>query len=182
MQALTAADKVARGREAVYDRFVFLAPPTASWKVIVDPTCDTAWTNGPDLGYSPKFVDGLTIADTTDLMLHESGHVILGHHVRMGNRDPELWNKACDLALTDRLGQYMQEGGYIRTHSLTPGVGSYAHLPRGKSAEWYYDALKAVQAQQQAQAQPQPGQQGHGAPQAGPGNPAQADKEPGRHA
>jgi len=182
MQPLTPAAKVQHSLVALYGRFKFFAPVAAAWKVTADPACPTASTNGPELRYSAAFVDGLSIADTTDLMLHETGHVILGHPARMGNRDPKLYNEAADLSLNDRLGQYMQPTGYIRTHGLFPGEGKYAHLPRGKSAEWYYDALSAQAEAQQQQQAPQP-QPGAGAPQAGQGGqgsqPAQAEgKQP----
>lgn len=153
MQPFTHQQKISRGRIAVYEMFKFFASVVASWTVTATTTIPTATTNGPALRYNPSFIDTLSIAESRDLVLHEAGHIIFGHHVRMGKRDPELWNISTDLSLNDRLGQYMDPNGAIRQHGLFPGEGQYAHLPRGKSAEWYYDALKA---EQQA-AQPEPG-------------------------
>ena len=47
--------------------------------------------------YNKNFVDGLEFEELMFVNLHEICHVALMHVSRRKNRDPELWNIACDL-------------------------------------------------------------------------------------
>jgi predicted metal-dependent peptidase len=60
---------------------------------------ETAATDGKWVKYNPDFLAKLSVPETTFLIAHEAGHVALGHHLRCGDRDPELWNVACDYAV-----------------------------------------------------------------------------------
>src|ERR1700741_2673569 len=55
--------------------------------------------NGRGIMYNPEFVKGLTAAELEAVVAHETLHCALGHHCRRGERDPELWNEAADLAI-----------------------------------------------------------------------------------
>jgi predicted metal-dependent peptidase len=59
----------------------------------------TMATNGRVIVYNPEFVKGLTAAELEAVVAHETLHCALGHHCRRGERDPELWNEAADLAI-----------------------------------------------------------------------------------
>ena len=59
----------------------------------------TMATNGRLIVYNPEFVEGLTAAELEAVVAHEALHCALGHHCRRGERDPELWNEAADLAI-----------------------------------------------------------------------------------
>ncbi len=59
----------------------------------------TMATNGRLIVYNPEFVEGLTAAELEAVLAHEALHCALGHHCRRGERDPELWNEAADLAI-----------------------------------------------------------------------------------
>jgi predicted metal-dependent peptidase len=94
-------------------------------------------------------------------------HVANLHHTRRGNRDPEQWNIACDLAINPGI---LADG-----FELPPGIlldSQYA----GKSAEQIFAARDAQSKkdQQPGQGPQQPGQ----GPQQ-PGQPGQAFKQPG---
>ena len=65
---------------------------------------------------------------------HLASHVAFGHHLRRGAREQERWNMACDYAINPLL----QLGDTTTLMDLPEDVG----LPSGKAAEWYYDALK----------------------------------------
>jgi len=71
-----------------------------------DPTCKTMWTNGKEVGYNPKYVDELTTKKTMGLIVHEIFHPMMKHHLRIGNKNHELWNKACDYAINPLIIQY----------------------------------------------------------------------------
>src|SRR5215471_1247557 len=59
----------------------------------------TMATNGRSIVYDPSFVDSLKPAELEAVLAHEVLHCALGHHCRRGQRDPELWNQAADLAI-----------------------------------------------------------------------------------
>jgi predicted metal-dependent peptidase len=63
----------------------------------------TMATNGRLIVYNPRFVETLTAAELEAVVAHEALHCALGHHCRRGERDPELWNEAADLAINPLL-------------------------------------------------------------------------------
>lgn len=64
-----------------------------------DDTIKTAHTDGKSITYNPDFFDSLTVKQRVTLIVHELGHIIFCHHLRMRGRDPELWNVATDHAI-----------------------------------------------------------------------------------
>ena len=59
----------------------------------------TMATDGSRIVYNPAFVDQLKPAELEGTLAHEVLHCALGHQCRRGQRDPELWNEAADLAI-----------------------------------------------------------------------------------
>ena len=59
----------------------------------------TMATDGSKIVYNPAFVDELKPAELEGTLAHEVLHCALGHQCRRGQRDPELWNEAADLAI-----------------------------------------------------------------------------------
>jgi predicted metal-dependent peptidase len=72
-------------------------------KMVEDPSCDTAWTDGVSLGYNPTWIDGLSLEETKGLWAHEVMHLAAAHHTRRQNRERVLWNHACDHAINGPL-------------------------------------------------------------------------------
>lgn len=97
-----------------------------------DPSCDTAWTDGRTLAYSPAFVEKLSNDELMALIAHEVMHCACGHPWRRDARDAKKWNIACDYAINgvlDAAGFKLPSGGLIDPN-LT-----------GKWSEWIYDRL-----------------------------------------
>ena len=69
----------------------------------LDETCDTAYTDGERIAFSPAFMDDLTDAELDFVMMHEILHVALRHCKRTGNRDPYLFNIACDIVVNSNI-------------------------------------------------------------------------------
>ncbi|MBZ5529787.1 MAG: VWA-like domain-containing protein [Acidobacteriia bacterium] len=59
----------------------------------------TMATDGRRIVYDPAFVDALKPAELEAVLAHEVLHCALGHHCRRGERDPQIWNQAADLAI-----------------------------------------------------------------------------------
>lgn len=56
----------------------------------------TAATDSVDLEWNPHFFSALPEATRETVLRHELEHVARLHGLRMGSRDPKIWNKACD--------------------------------------------------------------------------------------
>jgi len=71
--------------------------------VILDETCDTAWTDGNRIGFSPKLVLELTPYGIKFVLVHEICHVMMKHHLRKGIRNHDKWNRAADYVIHDNM-------------------------------------------------------------------------------
>ena len=58
-----------------------------------------------ELLYNEGFVDELSFEQFLFVVLHEIGHIALKHCVRLGERDPQIWNLACDLYVNKVLSE-----------------------------------------------------------------------------
>ena len=66
---------------------------------LVPGSLPTMATDGTRIVYNPAFVEQLKPAELEAALAHEVLHCALGHHCRRGERDPDLWNRAADLAI-----------------------------------------------------------------------------------
>lgn len=180
---LKATDKLTKARAGLVLDQPFYGALALKLKLVVDSECGTAWTDGVSLGYSPEFIDGLTLSECKGLVAHEVMHCALGHHVRRGQRDAKLWNEACD----DVINPHLVAQGFALPECGRPGVSEdisaealYSRRQRDqKQGQKPQPQNGAGQGQQQGQqpgqGQPQAGTPGAGQPQAGQGG-APADK------
>lgn len=160
-------DKMQKARAGLIFDSPFFASIALRLRMLEDKTCKTAYTDGTVLGYNPEFVESLPLNQVKGLVAHEVGHVMLAHHLRRQERDPQNWNIAADYALNDVLLQ----AGFELPDGCLKGMGL------DKSAEEIYGTLpQAPQGQggqgKQGQGQSQQGQgQGQGQPEQGQGDP-----------
>ena len=63
------------------------------------PQIDTMATDGKHVWWDELFVDSHTVAEIVGVVAHEVLHVVFMHMLRRGNRDPLIWNIACDYAI-----------------------------------------------------------------------------------
>lgn len=74
--------------------------------------CDTipsAATDGRDIFFNPVFLQALTSKQQDGLLLHEILHAALLHPLRLGEREPVLWNIAADLIVN---GMILHQSGF----------------------------------------------------------------------
>jgi predicted metal-dependent peptidase len=62
-------------------------------------TISTAATDGRDIFFNPEFLRSLPSRQQDGLILHEVLHAALLHPLRLGIRDPQLWNVAADIVV-----------------------------------------------------------------------------------
>jgi len=98
----------------------------------------TMATDGRSIFYNAEFTDALSEPELDGVKVHEAYHRILKHHLRMGKRDPELWNIACDYAINPIIinsGLTLPDGALIDSKFYN------------MDAEKIYDILQADQKQ-----------------------------------
>ena len=69
----------------------------------LDEGLDTAATDGNKIYFCPKFLDELSDKELDFVMMHEILHVVLQHCLRREERDPELFNIACDIVVNSNI-------------------------------------------------------------------------------
>ena len=134
------------------------------------PGIGSAGVDGKTLAYEPEFVRALTHGQRKGLMAHEVMHCALGHPMRLGARDFELFNVAADYAIN----LVLIDAGL----ELPPG-GLIDEQYRGMSAEEIYARLKRDQASKASdddQGNTPGNGGGQGEAQEGPSAPPSADK------
>ena len=104
MRIFTPREKVQNARLELVTNFVFYGSVFFRVNVFEDPTCDTAWTDGPNIGYNLDYTASLAHEEIIGLFVHEIKHIILKHHLRQA-LNPDFknnhgkFNRACDYAL-----------------------------------------------------------------------------------
>lgn len=107
-------------------------------QLVEDEACGTACTNGTVIRFAPSYIAKLTGDDLKTLLAEEVLHSLLGHPWRMGGRNPQKWNQACDIAIYHELA----ESHFCMTAwDATNAQSRPTSEQRGKSAEWIYDRL-----------------------------------------
>lgn len=117
-----------------------------------DKTCDTAWTDGRNIGYNPSFIESLTHEETVGLLKHEVMHCSQGHPWRKEGREHRRFNAACDLAINEYCGT-LPKGSLVATAEQL-----------GKSAEWIYARLPESKPGKNGKPDPNGNGQGTGKP------------------
>jgi predicted metal-dependent peptidase len=102
-------------------------------KMISSDWVPTMGTDGERILYNPEFVKKIGLIKAKGVLAHEDAHVVFLHPFRRGDRDPELWNIACDYAVNP----IILEAGF----ELPEGCLN-DHRFIGMDAEAIYDILK----------------------------------------
>jgi len=130
-----------------------------------------------ELLYNPDFMGQLKPEHQLGVLMHEFYHIILEHVTGRKPSDglQRIDNIAMDLAINGlpemagKLpceadpGPIMHDGQGMK--GVFPGEGPFAHLPAGKSYEWYLAALKDMQDQNEDESE-----DGEGEGESGEGN------------
>jgi predicted metal-dependent peptidase len=79
----------------------FLGSIMSSMSFHWDERIKTACTNGIELRWNPRFFMSRSRSFNKAVLVHELWHPALMHMIRLGDRDPEIWNIAADIAINN---------------------------------------------------------------------------------
>ena len=102
----------------------------------MDETIDTACTDGKRIFFSPVFLDELNDDELDFVMMHEILHIALEHCFRYNERDPELFNIACDIVVNSNIAHSL--GDNLKTISIHGQ--EFMHLAPDKKEGYLYTA------------------------------------------
>jgi predicted metal-dependent peptidase len=91
----------------------------------------TAGTDYRCIYLNPEWVGKLNVAKTEFLLAHEASHIILLHNLRVGPRNPKLWNRAADYCINHVLvedGMTFIECGWLDPRYTTTAELVYEML------------------------------------------------------
>jgi hypothetical protein len=107
----------------------------------IDPP--TMCTNGISIIFHPKFINDQTDEAIRFVLAHEVLHCMFQHNTRRQNRDPRLWNVACDYAINPLLihDDNFTAGKWKKPIMNGKEAGLYERKYSGMRAEDIYQKL-----------------------------------------
>jgi predicted metal-dependent peptidase len=102
----------------------------------------TAKTDGESIIIHPEYWTSLSSEDQKLLLVHEVAHCMFKHHLRRGDRDPMMWNIACDLVVN----LILEEAGF-----RIPNGQLIDYKYKDMSAEAVYELIKKMSDKMQQQ-------------------------------
>ena len=113
----------------------------------LDEDCDTAYTDGRAIRFSPKFLTELTDRELDFVMMHEVMHMALRHCSRGHHLEHKRYNIACDIVVNSNI---LLSANMDKNSITLSKYGVSMHLaPDGKegyhyTAEQVYDMLPSM--------------------------------------
>jgi predicted metal-dependent peptidase len=89
-------DKLTKAINGLVYNHPFFASVVLRRDIVLDDSCKTAWTNGPQIGMSPDFMEAEDHEGLMFTFAHEVLHITNKHHIRGEGKDPDMWNDSCD--------------------------------------------------------------------------------------
>lgn len=114
----------------------------------IDEGCETAYTDGERIAFSPTFLEELSDKELDFVMMHEILHVVLQHCLRGEDKDNERYNIAADIVINSTI---MHENDDKASSITLSKYGESMHIaPDGKegylyTAEEVYEMLQSKQ-------------------------------------
>lgn len=96
---MTASQIITKAKIRLILNHPFFATLALGMNYIEDVNEITASCDGENIRYNPEYVSKMQVDEVEGLLAHKVMHPALLHHTRMGERDFETWNKACDYAI-----------------------------------------------------------------------------------
>lgn len=93
---------ITMARAKAFALWPYLAMPLSRLALIAKPGMGTmAVSDKWQLFYDPAALERWGLEASAAVVAHEVWHLVRRHHLRRGDRDPAMWNVACDIAIND---------------------------------------------------------------------------------
>jgi predicted metal-dependent peptidase len=115
----------------------FFATLLIRTQIEVTDRVELAATDGDHIYFNPNFLERCTVDDVMAVTVHEVGHDSLLHSIRLGARNHDVWNQACDHAIN-----LMLEDQGFKCPAAVPGGWLADPKYKGWSADRIYDDLR----------------------------------------
>ena len=125
--------RITRARTELILEHPFFGTVATGLQPKADPECATAWTDGKTLGFNPVYVNALPEKTLQGLLAHLVLHAALKHPARRKDRDPSIWNMACD----HTINWVLIEAGFRLPEGYLDDP-DYRHLP----VETVYECIR----------------------------------------
>lgn len=112
--------------------------PGAELRQMSGGSTDIAATDGSTIWLGQEKFDAMPLDEAVGVLQHECEHIARGHHFRMGDRDPGVWNHACDGIINHSI---RTSGGVLPKG----GVDMPPAMVQGQSEEQVYNMLPPPQ-------------------------------------
>lgn len=123
-------------------------PSEMSWREEGARTMGVRIVNGGEIQclYYSKFVDSLTIKELYAVIQHEIEHIVRAHCIRASDREPQVWNIACDFCVNGprtapRIGYEDPSTGELIIPFKDKLCWIPQSWPKDGTAEQFYDML-----------------------------------------
>jgi len=100
---MSAESLLLKARTALLMEQPFFGTLAIRLKPVADESIETAATDGARLIYSPSYISKPSPPQLKGLVAHEVMHCVFDHPTRRQDRDPTVWNIACDYAINPHL-------------------------------------------------------------------------------
>lgn len=127
-----AEQKLRNARAVVVQAHPFFGALLLNQRVVETRSIPTCATDGDNLYFNPEWVLKTPSDELHGVCAHEALHPGFCHHLRRGDRDPEMWNEACDYVINPIL---LDAGLKLPANAL------YRADLRGMNAEGAYAKL-----------------------------------------
>ena len=131
-------------RVRILTNYGFYGIMLLNMKFGLDEKCDTAYTTGDRICFSPNFMDELSDSELEFVLMHEIMHVALKHCYRGLNYNQNLFNIACDIVVNSNI---LKSKGMDERAITLSKWGVSMHQIKGEegykyTAEEVYELLK----------------------------------------
>lgn len=138
------AKRISQFRTELFKYMPFYGDILSHLSIVESCITKTAGTDGRTIYYNSKYFSKLSDGQQNYVMMHELFHVILMHSLRLGDRDPDIWNIAADYVvngLIDNLINELSMRNILRINFERPSSGCFLDCYRDESVEELYIKL-----------------------------------------
>ena len=108
----------------------------------LDLKCETAYTDGNKICFSPKFMDELSDSELEFVLMHETLHIVLKHCRRGRKLDNYLFNIACDIVVNSNI---LKSNNMDLSKITLKKYGEAIHLAPNGNEGYEYSAEEVYQ-------------------------------------